>query len=195
MKSARWFLWMALGLLMLGASSAWAQEGGTFSLGYYSIGPFGVTPPLFGPRSDNTLRIINPGASNGFLCANIYVFDPHQHMLACCSCPVSKNGMLIISVLNDLLPTFAVRPGTSGVIKVVSSPRSSDSVCSAKATYVPTPELLGWLSHWVGSTTPVTLTEQELEEASLSSGELTSLQQTCLNSTTVLACNCPKSAG
>jgi len=158
-----------------------------FSLGYYNLGPVG------GPVSDNTLTIVNPGTTGGeSTCANIYVFDSNQNMLACCSCPVSPNGLLTLSVKNNLLNgSTKVK---SGVIEVVSSCSSlfdstvvpdGPSVCSASAPYYPSPELVGWLSHWYG-VSPIT--EQALKHATLSCNELESLETGCAG---VRACSCP----
>lgn len=211
MKSARRFLSLsfAMGLLVsLCASSSWAQAvtatpaGSLYSLGYYRIGsgPVGLL------TQDNTLRLINDGASisdrspNGTLCANIYVFGPNQNMQACCSCLVSANGLLTRSVLNDLIPTFAVRPGVSGVIKVVSSLPSTDGVCAADSAYIPSPEFAGWISHYPGTPIPSVLTEEQLKDGVLSVGELKNLESECgtglSNSpATVHECSCPAAGG
>jgi hypothetical protein len=206
MKSRRWFRFLSvMGLLVsLSMSPSLAQADGTqadgrFSLGYYTLGI---------AAADNTLRLVNDGASignsadpsgTGLLCANIYVFDTTQHMLDCCSCAVSANGMLTLSVENNLLgPTTSVRAGTSGVIKVVSSFESTDKICAANSSYSAEPELVGWLSHYVGPPIFLTLTEEELEHGVLSPGELSKLQTTCLsglNAKTVRACTCPAVSG
>ncbi len=147
-----------------------------FSLGYYNLGPAG------GPTTDNTLTIVNPGTTGGeSTCANIYVFDSNQHMLACCSCPVSPNGLLTLSVKNNLLNgSIKIR---SGVIEVVSSEDASS--CSASEDYDPSPELVGWLSHWYGIS-PVG--EQELKKVTLGCDQLESLETACAG---VRACSCP----
>ena len=181
MKSARFHcLSLAVGLIVsFGASSSWASGAETvFSVGYYNLQGFP------GGTSDNTLRIVNPGFSNGSLCASIYVFDANQNMLSCCSCPVSVNGSLTLSVTNNLLPaSSAVK---TGVIEVVSS---TAATCSARFAGV-NPELDGWLSHWVGSQT---LAEQQLEVADLGSGQLSVLANECAGAA-VHACTCGSSA-
>ncbi len=180
MKSSRFLcLSLAVGLIVsFGASSSWATGvNSAFSVGYYNLQGFP------GGVSDNTLRIVNPGSSGSSLCANIYVFDANQKMLSCCSCSVSQNGSLTLSVTNNLLPaSSAVK---TGVIEVVSS----DSVPCEASTIGPTPELNGWLSHWVGSTT---LAEQQLEGADLSDDEGDSLVSGCV-SAAVQQCNCGSS--
>lgn len=207
MKGARWLLCLSLAvgsLVSLGASSSQAQDGAPppvnlLSLGYWRVG----SGPLGVAVQDNTLRLINDGASiggdsasSGALCANIYVFNSNQNMLACCSCAVSANGLLARNVLGDLIPTQAVKPGVSGVIKVVSSLLSTDGKCAANATYEPAPEFVGWITHYPGTGIPSVLTEVGMRPGSLSKGELVKLIEECgggLSSApaTVHACACP----
>jgi len=176
MKTSRFLcLSLVVGLLVsFGASSSWATGAeSVFSVGYYNL------QGLPGGTSDNTLRIVNPGTSASNLCANIYVFDANQNMLSCCSCSLSQNGSLTFSVINSLLPaSSAVK---AGVIEVISSA----TTCVATSV-TPAPELDGWLSHWVGSTT---LAEQQLEGADLSATELGLLEDEC-SSPAVHACRC-----
>jgi len=165
MKSSRFrCLSLAVGLIVsFGASSSWATGAPVFSVGYYNLQGFP------GGALDNTLRIVNPGTSASSLCASIYVFNANQEMLSCCSCRVSQNGSLTLSVIKNLLGgSTAVN---TGVIDVLSSA----TPCSATSQTL-TAELDGWLSHWIGSQTIV---EQQLEGADLSSGELSTLQGLC----------------
>src|SRR5262249_279644 len=104
--------------------------------------------------ADQTLRIINPGTvgtpmspNEGFLCADIYVFDNTQEMSECCSCPVSANGLLELSINNDLLanPLLVAPPPNSGVIKVISDAYSSG--CGNVTGPNPAGFLLAWQTH------------------------------------------------
>ncbi len=119
-KSA-WFLWLAIAVLLVPlviAPSAEAQVPAYFP-GYYNLGPF---------VQENTLTIINFGSSNTTLCAAIYAFNANQQMLSCCSCPVSVNGLLSLSVVNNLLGGSPAP--RQGVIEVVSS--NPGGPCAAK---------------------------------------------------------------
>ncbi len=165
MKSSRVLcLSLAMGLIVsFGASSSWASGLPVFSVGYYNLQSFP------GGGLDNTLRIVNPGSSDSNLCASIYVFNANQEMLSCCSCFVSQNGSLTLSVIKNLLGgSTAVNTGVVDVL-------SSATPCSATSQTL-TAELDGWLSHWIGSQTIV---EQQLEPADLSSGELSTLEGDC----------------
>jgi hypothetical protein len=151
-----------------------------YSVGYYNLA-------VGSGISDNTLRILNPGTDfAGTECANIYVFDGNQNMLDCCSCPVTANGLLTLSVKNDLLHgSFAVK---SGVIEVVAS--DPDETCDASGPYDPFGGLVGWLVHGSGSSG----TEVELKPTSLGicgTSQIEALQSACDG---VRACNCPATA-
>jgi hypothetical protein len=89
-----------------------------------------------GNAPDQLIRIINVGVTGtpldslgwgpngvpgkGDVCANFYVFDNNQAMVACCSCRVTPNGLLSASVGNQLTGnalTGTVPP--SGVVKIL----------------------------------------------------------------------------
>jgi hypothetical protein len=60
--------------------------------------------------------------SNGDICVNVYVFDPAQEMLACCSCLVTPDGLNSFSVKNDLInKTLTPAVPTSVVIKLTAT--------------------------------------------------------------------------
>jgi hypothetical protein len=153
---------------------------------------------------DQIVNITNPGlqgspmsATEGVLCANIYVFAADQQMSECCSCPITADGLLTLSLNNNLTgnPLTSVSPG-SGVVKLISSAHSgtcdptaiagnlltgtlnSDSITSGSG-YIE-PDLRAWGTHLV-QTTPGTLftTETEFKKAPLCSDEAEFLPYTC----------------
>ncbi len=135
--------------------------------------------------ADSTLRVINPGTvgtpmspGHGTICADIYVFDATQEMVECCSCPITANGILQLSLLNDLTqnPLTGFPAPNSGVIKIVSDDARN---CDETAP-VPTPELLSWQTH-TQQPVPGTYvtTEDEFQAAYLAEGELRFLGQAC----------------
>ena len=75
--------------------------------------------------ADATLRITNVGTQNdptGDLCALIYVFDPNQELAERCSCAVTPDGLLTLSVETNLTAdTLTGRPLTTGDVKILSS--------------------------------------------------------------------------
>jgi hypothetical protein len=77
-------------------------------------GPFGLTGP--GPGG------VPAQATAGNLCANIYVFDPQEEEIYCCSCLVTPNGLNSLSVQSDLISnTLTPALPTSVVIKIVGT--------------------------------------------------------------------------
>src|ERR1035438_7592783 len=64
---------------------------------------------------DSFIDVSNSGASltaanhgtavsgNGTICVNAYVFDYAEEFVACCTCPVTPNGLQSYSVKNDLI--------------------------------------------------------------------------------------------
>jgi hypothetical protein len=93
---------------------------------------------------DATVNVANPGLTDGDLCAMIYVFDSREEMNECCGCPVSKNGLRILSVNNDLTSNTLtqVRPH-AGVVWIVSGDQASNPICNAGAI-----TLKGMLTSW-----------------------------------------------
>jgi hypothetical protein len=147
-----------------------------FAVNYYANANTG------GP--DAKVRITNPGTAgapspSGDLCALIYVFTPDQQMAECCGCKVTPNGLLTLSVQQDLTSNALTGVTlTTGAIKLVSS-TASKGVCDG-ASPTPTPALIAWATHLQrpdGSTTAIT--ETPFEKAALSTQELTVLQDKC----------------
>jgi hypothetical protein len=115
---------------------------------------------------DARLDIVNTGARGGYgrregqsapfgdLCANIYVFTSDQQMVECCSCPVSPNGHIQLSLNNNLTnnPLTATTPH-HGAIKIVASNTLSNGSCAsspnvvAGTNYEPYGELRAWNTH------------------------------------------------
>jgi hypothetical protein len=139
---------------------------------------------------DQIVNITNPGlqgsplsSNEGALCANIYVFEADQQMSECCSCPVTADGLLSLSLNNNLTgnPLTSVSPN-SGVVKIVSSLKAGtcDPTAINSDSDSITPDLKAWGTHLV-QTTPGTLftTETAFRDAPLSADEASFLPYTC----------------
>jgi hypothetical protein len=160
-----------LGICLLSVVSAAAQD--VFKVNYFANN--GVTG-----APDATLRVTNPGTSNGNLCAMVYVFDNDQQMAECCGCITTPDGLRTFSVTKNLTsnPLTGAVPN-NGDIKIVSA-AVNNSPCDATANVTPTATLRAWVTHIqnkVGTAYPVT--ETESSDATLSAGELASLQADC----------------
>jgi len=56
-------------------------------------------------------------ATNGDLCANVYVIDPAQEVIACCACPMTPGHLKTLSAKNDLVVN-TLTPGVPTAISV-----------------------------------------------------------------------------
>ncbi len=131
-----------------------------------------------------------PGAGN--VCANIYVFDNFQEMIACCSCFITPNERVSASVGRDLTgnPLTAALP-MSGVIKIVATAANPGSFCTNSAArpfdgnYAPG-ALVGYFTELETTSTGTYLVGHEMQQANLnttlptpSTSEAAFLAQTC----------------
>jgi hypothetical protein len=152
----------------------------TFSVAYFdaSLVPVGTAGP------DESIRIVNPGVQStasvlGDLCANIYVFDNTQELKECCSCPVTANGFIRLSVNTNL----TANPGNGvafniGSVAVVPSVLSAATPCNPTSVS-PIPSLDVWSTHIANRGTGFRLVETLAPSAPLSGPELTELQSVC----------------
>jgi len=133
-----------------------------------------VSPAIVVP--DGTFRIINPGTAGGYLCADIFVFDSYQELSECCSCSLSPDALLTLSVNYNLTsnPLTGVYLST-GAVKVVSSARKG-SYCSFPSSLTPTAGLRSWMTH---IQTGYIITETASQDATLSAAEVKRLQGEC----------------
>ena len=188
---------VVLVLAMVFSVAASAQITDVYWTNYYSnIG-----------ANDSTVYIINPGVQGapidpttglfsaaGYLCANIYVFDKTQEMAECCSCPISPNGILALSVKTNLTnnPLTGVAL-TGGVIKLVSSKPVSVSGAGSSLTTVSAacdpgelgtietivPDLSAWGTHIQNFAGGQVLTEAPFQAEPLSPAEAAFLPVAC----------------
>jgi hypothetical protein len=136
---------------------------------------------------DSFVNFTNSGASasNGVsqnLCINLYTFDPQEELISCCTCSVTPNGLVSLSVIKSLIsnPLTPAIP-TAVVIKAVAS----TGTCNASSVTVDSfaPGLLGWGTtlHQNTSTAAPTysVTETPFSKAFLSAPELNHLTSFC----------------
>ena len=111
--------------------------------------------------ADNTVELINPvgsAAASGNLpvvnvCAMIYTFDSNENMGECCGCLVTPQGLLTLSVRNNLTSNWIVPGGRpiAGAIDVVSASTNGGNAgsCNAATAYTLSPALNGYITHSV----------------------------------------------
>jgi len=162
-------------ILALGSTAAVAQDN-IFALSYFSNAHVTNAP-------DGVLRVVNDGTLSdaspaGDLCASIYVFDSKEELNECCSCRVTPNGILSLSVNTNLTSnTLTGKSPTRGVIKVVSS-KLSGGTCDARVV-APQTGIRGWITHVQRGTTTYSLTEEELLDSTYGSSESADLAEDC----------------
>jgi hypothetical protein len=144
------------------------------------------------------LAATNSLAVSGSICINAYAFAADEEILSCCSCPLTPNGLVSLSVQRDLLNnTLTGRAApTSVVIKLVATAPPGAGVgttanpCGTSASLVGTaaatlaPGMVAWgTSLHANTSAPGTatyaLTETPFTVADPSAPELARLGSTC----------------
>ncbi|HME08217.1 MAG TPA: hypothetical protein VKG25_14270 [Bryobacteraceae bacterium] len=136
---------------------------------------------------DSFVNFTNSGATvaNGVsqnLCINLYTFDPQEELISCCTCTVTPNGLVSLSVVKSLIsnPLTPAIP-TAVVVKAVAS----RGACNASAVSADglAHGLLAWgttLHQNTSTATPTyAVTETPFSPAALSAAELTHITSFC----------------
>ncbi|MGH9511014.1 MAG: beta strand repeat-containing protein [Terriglobales bacterium] len=99
------------------------------------------------PGVDATIRVANVLDVGENVCAMVYVFSADQEMSECCGCKISRNGLLTLSLNNDLTSNPLTRNTlTRGTVQIVSSDASSNPTCNP-ASVTPAGTLAIWATH------------------------------------------------
>jgi hypothetical protein len=170
-------------VLVTGGSTAMAQDHVYFQSYFANVHKPGAP--------DGTLRLTNDGNSASDLWADIYVFNDDEQMEECCSCEVTPNGYLSLSVDKDLTgnPLAPERFHGRGLILVVSS-----------ATFDPTDPvpkrgIRAWITHPEALATEgqYSLSVEQLTDSNPGSEEVAELAETCsfmLSLSVCAPCSC-----
>ena len=151
-----------------GMSAQTPEPADTFKVDYFSgahntewVAPEGTV------RITNVGTDIGKGNPSGDMAAGIFVFDPNQELTECCYCEITPDGLLTLSINNDLTNNpLTGNLLSSGVIKILGFSLSGTLA----------PGIRAWATHI--QTTGVT-TETAFSDATLSAGELNRLGQQC----------------
>jgi hypothetical protein len=173
-------------------------------------GPYQIRYATGTTVGDSYIDISNDGASmttttiqsgtntlavSGSICVNAYAFDAAEEILSCCSCPLTPNGLVSLSVNNDLLSnTLTGRANPSSiVIKLVATVPpgagvgTSSAPCGTSASTVAlgnlAPGMVAWGTSLHLNTSAVTstyaLTETPFTVAAPNAFELARIAQEC----------------
>jgi hypothetical protein len=137
---------------------------------------------------DSFINITNAGTQNTAtgaltnICANVYAFTPDEYMLACCSCVVTPDALVSLSVQRDLIPnTLSLSNPTMVVVKLVASTGTCNAARVSPANLATGMAAWGTTLHTltVGQSTTSVLTETPFVSRGLSAADLTHLTGYC----------------
>ena len=131
------------------------------------------------------------GVAVGNICMNVYAFSPDEQLISCCSCLITPNGLVSLSVANDLISNTltGVRPN-SVVVKLVNTGAGaafSGTSCTNSAAQAGTASFptaggsIAFGSTVHASGTGFAVTETPFIRATLSPTELASITNRCTN--------------
>ena len=145
---------------------------------------------------DSVVNITNSGArgagqaagtsasTTGAICANVYAFSPDEQMVSCCTCPVTPNGLVRLSVRSDIISnTLTPAVPTALVIKLYATAPVGGSCAAAAANPLaaPSPGMIAWGTtvHTGPVAGQLATTETPFLYGTLSAGELDRLVSLC----------------
>jgi len=128
---------------------------------------------------DGTVRITNPGTAGGNLCADIFVFDANEELSECCSCIVTPDGLLTLSLNTDL--TGNALTGnvlTTGVITIIPA-ATIGGMCPLPTVMTPEPAVDAWATHIQVGESGFVVTERASQTTAVSAEDLGALKAQC----------------
>ena len=203
---------VAVGIYTNTTSLVGSVEGGTGPAASANIlvqGPIGGPPGSYQlfyaanlQSSDSYIDITNSGANGaglfygtganitGAICVNTYAFASDEQLVACCSCPVTPNGLTTLSVKNDLLNNVVSQqsiPTSISISMTATLPVAGSCIGSSYAPITAqtlAPGMVAWgvTQHSNTSSTPFTdsITGSAFSPGVLSFNEAIRLQQLCM---------------
>ncbi len=146
----------------------------------------------------------NPGQTAGNICANVYVFDPQEELISCCSCLVTPNGLNSLSARGDLISNTLTPATPTSITEVIvpttplvdnptpagtadnyvacnpSAPTTNIAGGGANPPVVAPFSLLGWeTDNHVNAQGGLSLTEVPFRRVDLGTQEFAQLQAFC----------------
>lgn len=164
--------------------NCWTAYQPSFEVSTIAQGAFMVGYVANLSAGDSVVNISNTGQSagvngSGNLCANLYVISPDEQVIACCSCPVTPNGLVSLSAKNDLA-FRTLTPAVPGAFSVLILGSANTGTCSGSNPGSLAPGLVAWGStlHSLPSS-GLAVAEISYPYASLSSNTITRLTSMC----------------
>jgi hypothetical protein len=157
-------------LFVCAGAAAQAPPSDTLKVDYFAYANSAGQP-------DGTLHLTNPGTPGGNICAAIFVFDENEELSECCSCLLSTNGLLTLSVDTNLTSNpLTGQVITTGSISVIST-AASENQCPIRNKITP---VSGGVRAWATHVDSVGLEgASPSPDATLSTAEQNRLQVSC----------------
>jgi len=136
-------------------------------------------------KGDSFINITNTGtdAPDDNICVNVYTFDPSEEMVSCCSCLVTPNALVSLSVQGDLISnTLSPATPTAVVVKLVSTGPVAETTCNPGTRSRLAPGMRAWgttLHQLPGTPASYGLTESRFLNGGLSNAEYSHLTAFC----------------
>jgi len=136
-------------------------------------------------KGDAYVNITNTGSDepSDNICVNVYTFDPSEEMVSCCSCLVTPNALVSLSVQGDLISnTLSPSTPTAVVIKLTATRPPDEVTCNPGAVQELTPGMRAWgttLHALPGTPTTYGVTESAFLPGALSDPEGNHLVSFC----------------
>jgi hypothetical protein len=177
-------------------ASASVFVGDTFQVRYSA----NIPAPGLTNIPDSVINITNTGASGGVtnltgtsaslggsFCVNVYAFSPQEQIVACCSCPVTPDGLVSLSVARDIASNALTsqHPQALVIELLATAPVGGSCIGSAAAatsgTLVPGLAAWGTTPHSTGAlgSAPWAVAETPFQAHVLSTTELAHLSNLC----------------
>jgi hypothetical protein len=120
---------------------------------------------------------------DGSICVNVYVFAADEQPIACCTCPVTPNGLNSLSVHDDLISSVLTSAVPSSVVVKLNATLPPAGGCNAGASgQMPATGLVAWATTLhAAPTRPVSykVTETAFTDYIPGKGELDTNASTC----------------
>ena len=148
---------------------------------------------------DSVINITNTGARGaglgfgtsasvtGAICVNVYVYDPSEEVVSCCSCPVTPNGLVSLSAKNDLISNPLTRGNPTSIVIKLLATEPVGGTCNNSALLAGTPTFTAGMAAWgtalhantSAAAGTYAVTESAFTPATLSDGEVARLAYGC----------------
>jgi hypothetical protein len=124
------------------------------------------------------VQLTNTGYSGGNICADVFVYDPHEELQECCSCLLSPNDLRTLSVNVDLTANTVTHVvPTTGSIRIVAAKPTAGACPLPTGGVTPVATTLRtWATH---IQTGNQITEAAGQDATLGASELSVLENDC----------------